>query len=236
MAVVEQDFSRKERVMTEAKNQGVNFKEEKYVELDQLFSKLTVTRNKLKSETTSLTNAGQEMLQHIGDKKKIPSTDPRFEEVEKFRGKSEDQLDEINDDLASYQKTSNKFRDVADGLGFRWINVNQFKQQLIGVIGMIKLQCDSLDGKLTLAGVKARTLKDRDDVTAMRKDVQSLRGVESELRSFLAKFEKSTVGKTEFVLTPKHPQAELLSSLGPIQERAEKIIDSFNAKAKAYQN
>ena len=227
IALVEQDYARKERMIETAKAQGVNLSESPQNELGELFGKLSASRKDLVERTTKLQGSAAELMSHIGDKKKVESTDPRFTEIEKFRGKSEDELDEINDGLKIYQKDSNRFNDVADKLGFRWINVNQFKQQLVGVIGLIKLQCDSLDEKLTKAGVTARTTKDRDDVGEMRKDVVALRGVQSELKDFLGKFEKSTAGKSEYILTPKHPQAELFKTLGPIQERADQIIASL---------
>lgn len=174
-------------------------------------------------------------MSHIGDKRKIESTDPRFSEIEKFRGKSEDELDVINDGLKNYQTESNRFNDVAQRLRFSWVNVNQFKQQLVGVIGLLKLQCDSLDERLGQAKKSARSAQDRTELAAMGQDVKSLRGIAAELKEFLAKFEKATVGKSELIITAKHPQVELFNTLAPIQDRADQIIDSFNKKAKEYQ-
>lgn len=235
MSVVEQDYRRKEQLMEAAKVQGVNFAVAPEQELAELFTKLTALRSELAERTATLQTATSELMSHIGDKSKIESTDPRFSEIEKFRGKSEDELDVINDGLKNYQTESNRFNDVAQRLRFSWVNVNQFKQQLVGVIGLLKLQCDSLDERLGQAKKSARSAQDRTELAAMGQDVKSLRGIAAELKEFLAKFEKATVGKSELIITPKHPQVELFNTLAPIQDRADQIIDSFNKKAKEYQ-
>lgn len=235
MSVVEQDYRRKEQLMEAAKMQGVNFAVAPEQELAELFTKMTALRSELAERTATLQTATSELMAHIGDKRKIESTDPRFSEIEKFRGKSEDELDVINDGLKNYQTESNRFNDVAQRLRFSWVNVNQFKQQLVGVIGLLKLQCDSLDERLGQAKKSARSAQDRTELAAMGQDVKSLRGIAAELKEFLAKFEKATVGKSELIITPKHPQVELFNTLAPIQDRADQIIDSFNKKAKEYQ-
>lgn len=228
---LEADYQMKSGILASMRTQGIELESPEYQGFQEKLQQMTYLRRSFNARAADVSTRAAELMRQLGGKKKIVSTDPLYKKLTKFETQSREDIQKANASYKEYQTLSTEFGSDFTRLGFHWVEVKKFSAQLEDVIQSLDQQCGQIESELSRVSPRVSTEK-RPTFEAMKKDVSGLRGIRAELGSFSREFKKASAGKESYLVTPRHPQAPLFSSLREIQARAGALVTDFNQKAE----
>lgn len=111
IAKVEDDFRQKQEFVGRFEKTG----NDPFIQdsLATMLQELEVRKNVLSSRADQILSRNGDLIEEIGDKKKIGENDPVFERLEEFARTKDQSLQEIMNELFAYRKAAQEFEKIA---------------------------------------------------------------------------------------------------------------------------